>query len=104
MLARSCARVSRLTAGARRGDASAMEPRDPDCPFCPAATLEPQLLAETRTFAVAADPRPLRDGHLILVPRAHLPSFAALPDSAASEWRSLLGRIERMLAREIGPA
>jgi diadenosine tetraphosphate (Ap4A) HIT family hydrolase len=81
-----------------------MRPRVPGCSLCLPDQLEPQLLAETRTFSLAADRRPLVDGHLVLLPREHLPRFAALPAEREAELRELLGWVEGLLAREAGPA
>src|SRR5690349_22150404 len=81
-----------------------MRPRVPDCPLCPPELLEPQPLAETRTFSLAADRHPLACGHLVLLPREHLPRFAALPVDSAEELGRLMRWTEEMLAREVGPS
>ncbi len=81
-----------------------MRRRVPGCPFCEADQLEPLLLAETRRFALATAQRPLAPGHLVLLPREHLPSFAALLPEADAELRELLGRIDAFTAGELGLA
>ena len=80
-----------------------MRARVPGCPLCFPDQVEPQLVAETKTFSLAADPRPLVEGHLLLLPRAHLPSLAALAPERGPELRELLDQVAGLLAREAGP-
>lgn len=73
------------------------------CPFCDDHRLEPQIVAETRGFYLVADLHPLREGHLLIIPREHLPCYGALPEDQDAEFLRLKSEVSQFLAREYAP-
>lgn len=76
---------------------------NPHCPFCDHEALEPQIVAETTGFCIAADRQPLYDGHLLLISRAHLPCFGALAPETHAEFVELKARAAAFLVAAYGP-
>ncbi|MEM1102112.1 MAG: HIT family protein [Pseudomonadota bacterium] len=68
------------------------------CPFCEIATPERDACRawETETLAVFADHRPIREGHVQIVTRAHYETFDCLPAPLAAEMVLLGQRIARV--------
>lgn len=72
------------------------------CAFCSPHLVEPQTVAETDGFLLVADLRPLLEGHLLIIPREHLPCYGALPQSLEPEFLRLKAEAAEFLAREYG--
>lgn len=66
------------------------------CPFCHPAALE-NLLLETEHFLVLGDHAPLVDGHILIIPREHLPCYGALPAALDAEFLELKQRVSAFL-------
>jgi len=75
----------------------------PGCSFCAGDQREPQTLTETKHFSLLADRNPLRDGHLLIVPREHLPSLGALPAAWDAELSGLKSEAEDFIREKHGP-
>jgi diadenosine tetraphosphate (Ap4A) HIT family hydrolase/8-oxo-dGTP pyrophosphatase MutT (NUDIX family) len=73
------------------------------CSFCPGSLREPQTLTETKHFSVVADRDPLRDGHLLIVPRDHVPCVAAFPADWDAELTGLCAEAQEFLGELYGP-
>ncbi len=73
------------------------------CPFCREAAIAAGLLAETTHFLVVCDRAPLAPGHLLLIPRAHLACYGALPRQWDEEFHALKARVATFLAATYGP-
>ena len=69
-----------------------------DCPFCGiAAGRHPaHIIAESPDLLAFLDADPIRSGHLQIMPRAHFPSFNALPEGLAREMLDLGERLARL--------
>ena len=65
------------------------DPESGPCAFCNRDATRDTLLYEGRDFYVIADHAPIAEGHLLLIPREHLPHLAALPDHLHDEFESL---------------
>src|SRR5919206_3777064 len=72
------------------------------CPFCREAALAPGVLFETRQFVVVCDRAPLAPGHLLIIPRAHLACYGALPRALHDELSALKERLAAFLAAAYG--
>ncbi len=59
-------------------------------------------MMETKHFSLLVDRNPISDGHHLIVPRLHLPSFGALPEEWDAELASLRADAEQFLARPYG--
>ena len=71
---------------------------EPGCPFCSAETLARAVAYHGTAYAVD-DRFPVTDGHLLIVPRRHVPDWFALTDAERRDAETLLLRLrERMLA------
>jgi histidine triad (HIT) family protein len=68
-----------------------------DCLFCAiAAGEEPAHVVASEPHGVAfLDIRPLFHGHVLLVPRVHVPTLKDLPADLLQPWFSMVQRIER---------
>src|SRR4051794_29305833 len=73
-------------------------------PFCAGDQREPQTLTETKHFSVLADRNPVRDGHLLIVTREHLPCVAALPASWDEELSGITAEAREFLGEIYGPS
>jgi diadenosine tetraphosphate (Ap4A) HIT family hydrolase/8-oxo-dGTP pyrophosphatase MutT (NUDIX family) len=73
------------------------------CPLCTPESLEPRLLFESRSFALAAELFPLVSGHLLILPREHVGAFSKLSLDLDAEFRGLLSRVEAFAAARIAP-
>jgi diadenosine tetraphosphate (Ap4A) HIT family hydrolase/ADP-ribose pyrophosphatase YjhB (NUDIX family) len=74
------------------------------CSFCSGEQREPQTLTETKHFSLLADRQPLRRGHLLIVPREHVPCLAALPPEWDKELAGLRTEAEEFLTELHGPS
>ncbi len=72
------------------------------CVFCAIAQgeLPAHRVAETDAFLAFLDTRPVFDGHVLVIPRAHVPDFAALAPEAIGPFFALGQRVA--LAQEHG--
>lgn len=75
-----------------------MAVQEAGCPFCREETVEPSIIAESAAFLLLASPCPLAEGHLVLVPRQHVPCYGALPDRLVAEFTRLKEEIAEFLA------
>lgn len=66
------------------------------CVFCEPEALE-VVLTETPHFLLLADHAPLVEGHLLIVPRAHLACYGALPEALEAEFLALKRRVAGFL-------
>ncbi len=71
----------------------------PGCAFCRSRSIEPLVVAETLGFWLVADRSPLREGHLLLIPRQHLPCFGALSEDAEAEFLGLKAEVGDFLGQ-----
>lgn len=56
-----------------------------------------RIVAESDQFVVLVDVAPLVEGHILVIPRVEVPSFAALSGEAAAEWPSLKSKLSQRL-------
>ena len=76
-------------------------PQTTTCPFCP--PLERETL-ESHPLAISiADSFPLSQGHSLIVPRRHVPSFFDLAGEERLAILELLDRVKRLLDRRYAP-
>jgi histidine triad (HIT) family protein len=77
---------------------------DPDCAFC-------QIVAGLRSAAIVAsddaavaflDARPVFKGHVLVVPRAHVPTLADLPAGALGPYFAAVQRLARAVEAGLG--
>ena len=73
------------------------------CTFCREAAVAPGVLTETTHFTVVCDRSPLHPGHLLLLSRAHLACYAALPRGLRAEFTALKARVSAFLSATYGP-
>lgn len=66
------------------------------CTFCNRDELE-IVLAETSRLYVLADNAPLTEGHLLIIPKAHVPCLGAAPPELDDELSTLKGRVATFL-------
>ena len=72
-----------------------------DCPFCRIITreLDASVVHESATVLAFMDIDPVTAGHVLVVPKAHLPTLADLDDDVAAEMfavaRSVAGALRR---------
>jgi diadenosine tetraphosphate (Ap4A) HIT family hydrolase len=85
-----------------------------NCPFCqelstgmlPAEfdlAIDSRIIAETEHFVVIADISPLSPGHLLIIPRAHLLSFGAVPEKNREELSALVAKVRNILSKCYSP-
>lgn len=72
-----------------------------NCVFCMILTneLPSSIVHETETVVALMDIDPVTPGHLLVVPRAHLPDLADLSDELAAEMMSVARRLASALRR-----
>ncbi|MEL6914205.1 MAG: HIT family protein [Pseudomonadota bacterium] len=68
------------------------------CPYCETAAAEHDTCRawETESLVVLADHRPIRDGHVQIITRAHHEAFDGLPAPLAAEMVALGQRVARV--------
>lgn len=72
-----------------------------DCPFC-AIAADPASVAlvyDDGDLIAFLDHMPIREGHLMIMPRAHYPYFDDMPQALAASAMALAQRLARMLKR-----
>lgn len=71
------------------------------CPFCEIAAGQAPvgLVCKTETLMVFADRRPIREGHVQVIPRAHVAVFDDLTPGLAAEIVHMGQRLARSLKR-----
>ena len=76
-----------------------------ECVFCDAAvqTRDELVLLRGRLAYVILNPYPYNNGHLMVVPKRHVASLAALTDSEAGEMMRLTQDAERALGEAYQP-
>lgn len=62
-----------------------------------------RVVAESEHLVALVDLAPLTSGHLIVIPRQDVPSFASLPVTAWQDWQQLRTRLVQMLGRRWAP-
>jgi histidine triad (HIT) family protein len=74
------------------------------CLFCAIATdgAPAHRVAETAEAVAFLDARPVFDGHVLVVPRAHVPDFTALPAGELEPFFGLAQRVVGALERGLG--
>lgn len=72
-----------------------------DCVFCQIVegVLPASRVHETDTLLVLMDIDPVTPGHLLVIPKAHLPALADLPEELAGEMFSVARRMAAALRR-----
>jgi len=90
-------------AAARQESGEASEPRAPGCPFCAIAAGESPASVVLRDDRVCAflDARPVLKGHVLVVPRAHVPTFLDLPDADAGPFFATVRRLAVAVERAL---
>lgn len=78
--------------------------RDPACIFCKIAhgEIPSARVYETEHAVAFLDINPVNRGHLLVVPRAHHPTLADLPDDLSAHAASLLPRLCRAVRAATG--
>jgi len=74
-----------------------------DCAFCTREE-QPAALFETAGLYVMPDKFPMTPGHVLIICRAHLPCFAAAPETLLEELEEAAGRVRRFLREAYGGA
>ncbi len=59
-----------------------------------------RVVTTTKHLVAFVDLAPLAPGHLLVVPRKDVPSFAALPRAAWTDWQALRGHLVEVLRRQ----
>ncbi len=79
-------------------------PRQNACHFCELATgrINSQTVFEDRDLLAFLDIRPIRRGHVLIIPRAHFAYFDDLPPGLAHQLMALGQRIARVQKRLYG--
>lgn len=72
------------------------------CSFCRSRSIEPLAVAETLGFWLVADRFPLREGHLLLIPRQHIACFGALSEEVEAEFLGLKAQAGEFLEQRYG--
>lgn len=74
---------------------------DDECVFCRivAGELPASTVAESATVIAFMDIQPVSPGHLLVVPKAHLPELADLDDTVAAEMTAVARRLAAALRR-----
>lgn len=76
---------------------------DSDCLYCAANSFAlAHPLRESSGFHVVCDVHPLREGHILIVPKAHIACMGALPDDEFTEFLQLYEAISHFLERAYG--
>ncbi len=80
------------------------QPHDPHCIFCKIirGEIPSAKVIETAQAVAFLDIHPLNHGHTLLLPRAHHPRLADLPEEIAAHTGSLLPRLCRAIAAATG--
>ncbi|MBB3066425.1 HIT family protein [Limibacillus halophilus] len=75
-----------------------------DCLFCKIGRreIEPVVLAETERLLVFLDRNPIREGHALIIPKAHYDYFDDAPLAVVNEITALAQRLAKRL-KEIYP-
>jgi len=73
-----------------------------DCLFCKETTVAKRVL-EGKRFYVVFDEYPVNPGHLLLIPKRHVPDLFDLDDAEFSELRSMLNKSREMLDAKLRP-
>jgi histidine triad (HIT) family protein len=76
-----------------------------DCPFCLVARggSHVEVVYSDELVIAFLDIRPIRPGHTLVVPRAHVASFYELDDDVASALWSAVRRVARQIAERLRP-
>lgn len=69
-----------------------------ECPFCP--PLERTPLLETGLSFAIFDRYPVNPGHVLVIPRRHVPDLAELPEAELRDVLQLVARARRRLAAD----
>jgi histidine triad (HIT) family protein len=82
----------------------AVKPHDPHCIFCKIVRGEipSARLIETDDSVAFLDINPVIHGHTLLVPKAHYPSLADLPDALSGAVCTILPRLARAVVAATG--
>ena len=91
-------------AGRREDEVRARVGNVPDCLFCRIVTGETAAHAvlETKDLVAFLDHRPVFKGHVLLVPREHVPTFADLPASLRDPFFSAGQRLAAAIPAALG--
>ncbi|THE64292.1 HIT family protein [Salinadaptatus halalkaliphilus] len=78
--------------------------RAPDCPFCDIIHDESaKLMVETEHLAGFRDAYPVNPGHILIIPRAHLTRFDAIPDIWGDELLTATSTVKDQLDQKHDP-
>jgi diadenosine tetraphosphate (Ap4A) HIT family hydrolase len=74
-----------------------------NCPFCdqqdPCWTY---LLEETNNFRVICEYNPLKEGHILIIPKQHIPSIGEYPDNLFAEFKILYEKVSNFILSNYG--
>lgn len=73
-----------------------------DCLFCETTIVSKSVL-ESKSFYALVDEYPVNPGHLLLIPRRHVPDLFDLNDTEFSDLRSILRKSREMLDAKLRP-
>lgn len=73
-----------------------------DCFFCDPDSKKIFKIADLLNFYIVSDGAPLSEGHLLLIPRNHIPCFAALPKNLLDEYFESRKKITEFLTKNYG--
>ena len=75
--------------------------RDADCPFCGivAGDIPASVVCEDEQTVAFLDLRQFHPGHILVIPRAHVPDIRAVDDATAGAVMQTVVRISRAVAR-----
>ena len=75
-----------------------------DCDFChpDQGTFKDSILGETENFLIAADAHPLTEGHILIVPKEHLPCVGTFSEELVDEFSEVLETVSGFMTRAYG--
>jgi histidine triad (HIT) family protein len=81
-----------------------MSTPSPGCPFCAIAAGDAPAAVVLRDDSACAflDARPVFKGHVLVVPRAHVPTFLDLPDGQMGPFFATVRRVAAAVERALG--
>src|SRR6185369_2276572 len=74
-----------------------------NCPMCDGASPTfAYLLAETELFRITCDASPLTEGHILIIPKAHVDCLASYDDALLSEFQDHYRRVMDFVRKTYG--
>jgi histidine triad (HIT) family protein len=78
---------------------------DPNCLFCKIIEkkIPSQVIYEDDHAFVFLDAMPRTTGHVMVVPKVHVPNLLSLPDSELTPLFAAVKKVDELLVRSLGP-